>query len=254
MTDEMLEKEFKNAVLKEVISDGQREKRLVQLYSVENFDSHGNTVYFRAADIEERTTKYEYNSNGDIIHSVSSYGSESWNTYNSEGKRVYSKEVNGFGTVEEWYEYTADGKLSQMTNASGRKIIYEYDANGRVIHETGDVKPEKFYEYDEKGNLIHDKSKLMERWYEYDEENNLIHEKQNSYDSFGNVENSCLISREYDKNGNEIHFKFEYYGNENLERHPTEECWYEFEFYENGKVKTKYTYSSVETAIEKFDV
>ena len=132
--------------------------------------------------------------------------------------------------------------------------IEDYDINGNKVHYKNSNDIEKWYEYDSNGNMIHFKDNFSwegrEEWYDYDSNGNKIHSKDRDgdewwyeYDSKGNEIYSEDSDGnewwyEYDDKGNKIHYKASIGGGD--------EEWYDYVFWDNGKLKAKITYISHE--------
>lgn len=101
-------------------------------YSYE-YDSSGHkTTCIRSGSTYTDTTFYEYDSNGNMIHSANVYG-------------------NDYANVTEYF--------------------YEYDSYGRVIsyRNSGPIQPDYgSYEYDDRGNVIEEKDSMSNGSYVYD--------------------------------------------------------------------------------------
>ena len=64
---------------KEVTVDGKTLSKLVEVYSVIEYDSNGNWIHYKASNGEEYW--YEYDSKGNRIHSKDSNGKVEWYSY-----------------------------------------------------------------------------------------------------------------------------------------------------------------------------
>ena len=100
-----------------------------------------------------KTFVNEYDSNGNVIHRISSsvlFGSKSI-------------------TFESWYEYDSNGNEIHEISSNGEEYLYEYDSKGNKIHGKRSGVFEYWCEYDSNGNEIHRKrSDGSEYWYEYE--------------------------------------------------------------------------------------
>ena len=89
---------------KEVTVNGKTLSKLVEVYSV-----------------------IEYDRNGNEIHSKYSNGKEYWYEYDRNGNKIHSKDSDGY---EEWYEYDGNGNEIHSKTKYGNEYWYEYDSNG----------------------------------------------------------------------------------------------------------------------------
>ena len=64
---------------KEVTVDGKTLSKLVEVYSVIEYDSNGNLIHSKDSDGDEKW--YEYDSNGNQIHYKDNDGEEYWHEY-----------------------------------------------------------------------------------------------------------------------------------------------------------------------------
>ena len=68
-------------------------------------DDAGNIIYRRFGSYE---CWYEYDKNGNVIHTKNSDGFEEWYKYDKNGNQIHYKDTEG---CEEWYEYDCDGNI-----------------------------------------------------------------------------------------------------------------------------------------------
>lgn len=254
--------------------NGKTYERQVILETVDEFDESGNLIHskrysdhgeetfgeeFIEYDSSGKETHYkryderidepggiewwdEYDEKGNLIRCKYNDGTEDIWTYDERGNEIYHKESNG---DENWYEYDENNNRihERCTGQIDFECWMEYDKYGNEIHYKDNDGDEYWheYKYDEKGNKIYDKSGDDEEWYEYDDKGHMIHSKDEKglnrwyeYDKCG--EQSCekwydntkvMWRREFDENGLEVR-------NEGLHG---KEHYFEYEFYDNGKVK-----------------
>jgi RHS repeat-associated protein len=132
-------------------------------------------------DSEGNTTKFEYDSLGQLIKVIDPLGNVTTYTYDALGRRTSVIDANGNTTHYEYNyrgqlikvtdavgnvtTYTYGGsdcsscgggadRLTSITDASGNTTTYEYDTLGRLIKETDPLGNTITYTYDAKGNLI----------------------------------------------------------------------------------------------------
>ena len=199
------------------------------------FDDNGQQIHFKNSRGYEDW--YEYDKKGNLIHHKDSNGFENWHEYDSKGNRIYYKDSDGH---ENWSEYDSKGNIIYYKDSDGLEAWYEYDSHGNEIHVKSNKDRETWYEYkyDSKGNKIYSKEtrsdydKTFEAWYEYDKKGNEIYYKN----SDGKEE--CY---DYDEFGYLVHHKE--FGHI--------ETWYEYEFYPDGKVKSRWTYAKRELLPKK---
>ena len=222
----------------------------------------------------------EYDANGNEIHCKKSNGYEHWLEYDEHGNRVHGevamngvlqkkewydcderghivhwKQVDQNSTVyEEWLEYDKNGNCTSLRDSDGLKKRYEYDENGNKTYEWYWLgKLEHHYEYDAKGRLVLEKRKnRVWRQYEYDENDRCIRcwktfggEEHFKYNEHGKLiyrsDNTSDLQffieewRDYDEAGREIRRTYRTNSYE-------ETRWFEYEYHENGELKTLTVY------------
>ena len=96
--------------------------------------------------------EYEYDSNGNEIHSKDSDGDEIWREYDNNGNLIHCKNSDGF---EYWHEYDNNGNLIHSKSSDGYEEWHEYDENGNIIHYKDSCGYEKWYEciYNDDGKI-----------------------------------------------------------------------------------------------------
>jgi len=222
-----LSQKIGDKVYKTVTINGQNFSKWLIFYSVSEYDSSGNEVFYESP---EKSINYEYDKNNHLIHSKSANGFETWYDYDSKGNKVHSKDTNN---KELWYKYDSKGNNVYVKSTAG---------SGYEI----------FYEYDDFGNIICKKTKDSETWYEYDQNRYMIHsngtkenEIWNKYDTHGNIIYSKIKNRNTGKL-TESHFSYEYdnMGNVIYNSGMFNNWWYEYEFSSDGKIAKKYTYKN----------
>ncbi len=254
---------------KTVIIDGEEVIRLLVVYEVTQYDQKGRETQVRNLKWGETLT--EYDKKGRVVYSCKNNSSgkvefwvefgpddnmirrwgnvlgqdfEEWYEYDSKGHVIHLKQNNGY---EERHEYDSKGNQVHYRNSSGKESWSEYDSKGHVLKKTFSDGSFESFEYDSKGNEIHyTDSNGNETWFEYDSKNRLVYTKYSpsgnevwcEYDSKGNLihekwlYNNYEYWKTYDKKGREIYTKYS----------AGAEYWMEYEFYPNGKVKSKTTY------------
>lgn len=223
---------------------------------------------------DNHETKFSYDDKGNLILVEDSGGriGKTWYEYDSNGNRIHRKDSSGY---EEWFEYNSDNKLIHGKRP-GYEEWYEYDFMNNLVHakKTDGYEEWQEYKYNQQNQMIYHKKKdhsgkIFEEWIEYDKQGNIrkkvIHningsEECTKWDELGNViysknssgletwkeylPNTKLIIHEkrsdgfekwidYDSNNNEIHFKTLTY-----------ESWSEYEYYSNGVIKMRKTFST----------
>ena len=190
-------------------------------------------------------TIYEYNDKGLLIHEKTIYEAES-NEFDSESFYKYDNKGNIISNGCTQYKYDEKNRVIMETDSS-YSIQYSYSENGIVTHfvrknnKNGKVEAE--IKRNDRGLPIYIKDGLYERWYEYDAKGNIIHYKTGNRDKEWIRTSSGMISEindsdgdlyEFDSSGNLIHW---HSGNSDE--------WYEYEFYENGKIKKKICFQGI---------
>lgn len=197
------------------------------------YDSENNKIYEK--DSNGHGALYKYDKNKNIIFKKDlKYGEEHNYEYNDKNNLVLHKQ--GISTTT--YEYDKNNNITQIkTFSSNNKIrevtIWEYDENNNPIYErnsnNGKTYKETWLEYDKNNNKIYEKTfsnlsgTFVEIFYKYDENGNMI--SQMSPDS------SMPVERQFDKNNYLIYEKI-----------GMGLSWYFYEFYDDGKMKTKILY------------
>lgn len=218
------------------------------------YDSENNKIYEK--DSNGHGALYKYDKNKNIIYKKDlKYGEEHNYEYNDKNNLVLHKQ----GTSTTTYEYDKNNNITQIkTFSSNNKIrevtIWEYDENNNKIYQKESDDFEIWWKYDENNNLIYERNSdngktYKETWLEYDKNNNKIYAKSFSnlsetfvevfykYDENGNMisqmspDSSMTIEREFDKDNYLIYEKI-----------GIGLSWYFYEFYDDGKMKTKILY------------
>lgn len=254
-------------VYKQFSINGETVNRWVTLSSFEEYDENENLIHIKHYDYKAESW-YEYNSDGKVIHTKKNGDYQSWYKYDSQGRAVSFKDT--YGTVrtdkytskgriayyknkykdavieynldgkiihandkknkyEEWYYYDEKGNLIRKVDSDNGEIRYEYDSAGNEIYRVEYNDAEIWHEYDENGNCIHFKSSNgYEDWSEYNSDGKLIYQKTNKGE---------ITTYDYDEAGRQIHYKMS-------KEKKVEDVYYEFEFYPNGKIKTRTCYKT----------
>lgn len=199
-----------------------------------------------------------------------------YNQQNQLIKMIETPPVTDINPVVTYYSYDEKGQLIQMKDDRGT-YNYEYNDEGSLIHEYSSLGGEEFYEYDDSGRKtyrkwIHNKKNIYEYFFnyedgentcrirrtkkageetvfdftdfeQYDEYHRLVYSKK--YFHINTSEAKLLFFEikesfiEYDDNGWIKHLKEVVDGNETNK-------YYEYVFWDNGKVNTCTTYEEVQ--------
>ncbi|MBP5330217.1 MAG: RHS repeat protein [Spirochaetaceae bacterium] len=201
-------------------------------------------------DVSLQTVE-NYDKNGCLTSSESAMGPVETYTYDKKGKLILFANENGF---EQNYEYDKKGNLIHMKDNEGFEVWYTYDDSGKLSVAKDNENLETHYTYDAAGNLYQTELWDLEgdaviemEWYYYDDNNRLIRKEVSygsavdyTYDKAGN-----LIGERY-SDGTNIEYVYSQSG-QLLYRYTTtsdseQEEFYEYELWNNGKVKTRKTY------------
>jgi len=120
----------------------------------------------------EREWEYEYDPNGNLIHTVDPNGFQTLRSYTDKGLLATGTDANGHTTK---YTYDTQSNLEDVNDALGNVTHYTYDDIGRVIKKTDARGQETKYSYDENNNLLTTtdaNGKTLS--YDYDENDNKI--------------------------------------------------------------------------------
>lgn len=155
--------------------------------------------------------------------------------YDSNGNEIHYKDIrldNGLWIVKEkWRKYDSKGnKIHYKYIYSMPNKISSKSSHAEVGHEE-----EAWWEYDNNGNEIHYKDSTgIERWTEYDSTGNKIYYKTNSVKQFINLKDD---ESDMDDESNMYKvIEMPWFG--------YDEQWYEYTFWENGKIKKCITYEA----------
>ena len=137
----------------EIEIDGEMLGKWMEFCNHWEYNPDGKEVYYKKAGYDGTITEkwYEYDRNGNKIHTKNSYGKEEWYEYDRNGNCIYEKDSDG---DETWYEYDRNGKLIHTKYSNGNEVWYKYDRNGNCIYEKDSDGTEWRYEYDMHGNMI----------------------------------------------------------------------------------------------------
>lgn len=150
---------------------------------------------------DERTTQYEYDSNGNLTREYDSLGDLRRIEYYSEPPKMglpqYSYDGNGHGTEFQYDDYGRTTRISDpegkvrnfsfnnplgtqkiVTDGNGNATVYDYDAAMNIVSVTDPEGHITSYKYDGNGNLTETRdprgqSSGRSTTYDYDENNNL---------------------------------------------------------------------------------
>ena len=193
----------------EVEIDGETVGKWMEFCEHSEYNPDGKEVYWKKAGFDGTVTEcwYEYDRNGNRIHTKYSNGDETWYEYDRNGNCIHKKSSGG---DEWWYEYDRNGKLIHTKDSDGWEKWYEYDRNGNRIYEKDCDGEETWYEYDRNGNCIHQKySDGSKRWYEYDTYGNMIREIWKS--KGGEINEITVYILEYYRDSATVKTKTAYY-------------------------------------------
>ncbi|MCQ2241671.1 hypothetical protein [Treponema sp.] len=198
--------------------------------TIQTFKLNGENVKVQV----ELSNYTEYDKNGNIIHTLTSMGSEFWWKYDSDGNVISYKHKLTKNDVKDT-KYTYENGLKVYSkDSSGKETWFEYDENRNLIHTIDSFDFEQWYEYDENNNRTRFRnSNGSETWYEYNSEGRLVN--SNTIDQSQAADTERYLN-DYDDNGNIIHTKYD----------DGFECWYKYTFWDNGKIKKVTTYTQVE--------
>ena len=188
--------------------------------SIEKYNSKGNIV---SSNSIFHNTTYNYGDNGLLIYSKFNDDYEEWEEFNSSNQLIHRILSDGY---EEWYEYDAEGRMILCRGNNGFINQHEYKKNYYKWYMTSGDGRELCIEtyYNDEGKVIYMKDKETEYGItNFSEEKNEYTENscKTIKNHNGEIE-ECII--EYDKKGNEIHWKNdqgeERYTEYNLEGNP----------------------------------
>ena len=178
----------------EIEIDGEMLGKWMEFFAHWEYNPDGETVYWKKAfDGTVTECWYEYDRNGNVIHTKYSNGDEIWYEYDRNGKLIHTKDSDGY---EWWAEYDRNGKLIHEKDSDGYEWWAEYDRNGNRIYEKDSDGTEWWAEYDRNGKRIHTKySDGSKRWYEYDTYGNMTRKIRKSED--GKIDITVYILEYY---------------------------------------------------------
>lgn len=162
---------------------------------------------------KDKTSVYEYNSDGAITRITDSEGNErSW-TWDENINRTSATGANGNTTL---FEYDEKGNLTKITDPKGSETAFTYESDFDMCASITDTLSQATnYTYDERGNLIQvENAKGDVTNYTYDSSGNLLsttdaneHTTQYEYDSYGN------LIKVIDPLNNQTQFEYDILGN-----------------------------------------
>ena len=210
---------------KELYKIEDTDKNTIEISGIENnvrtvTDSIGNEYYItytssdehkRVTEIKDvradRTVKYFYNSNNQLISAASISGGTEKYTYDENGHM--NSITNAYDEITEQIVYYADGRVDNISNSSGLKQVYQYDKTNKQTgikeYDNGNFVKSTKYDYDEKyavkTNTVYTDGQTYElekATYSKDSDGvNKYDEVIEYIDDKGNI-----TKTEYDKNGN----------------------------------------------------
>lgn len=246
--------------------NGKELVREVEFMSLVQYDTKGRPIYNENCQGYKCSTEYEekQSENEKIVIEKNSKGDVYTYFYDKNDRLVQFKDKNDV-TLD--FEYNSDGKRIRVKNSEGYESIYEYDKNGNLLHKKYSGGKETWYEIEDDYFCKTEDNEPEEFWTEYDEKNRKIHTKNSS--EYGESETwieykddgteilksstGTEIVSEYSPDGKLIHKKSDEQEvfctySENLDYKkiifPTKtvERFFVYEYYENGKVKSKTYY------------
>lgn len=194
-------------------------------WPLEDFDEQYG-LYSEETDYTEEY--YEYDSN-EVLVLIKNSDRETSFKYDEKGNLV----CIDYGIYKEIFKYNEAEKLISKKKTSKDGVGWDYsinwDSNGNCIYEEISCISEKNeYKYDNNNNLIYQKN-FSHSIFNFEKHWNSNGQLFFYKDSDGNV-----YFCEQDENGNVTHYK----GYD-------EEEWYEYDFYDNGNVKTKRVFRAI---------
>ena len=114
-----------------------------EVFSEIILDGFGNVI--SEIDGEGNKTKYEYNSQNQVVAFYDGYENKTEYSYNPVG--LLEKITFPDGSFEK-YTYNESGLLIKVKNPLGISVFYEYDSGNRLVKEKTLAQEEKTYEYD----------------------------------------------------------------------------------------------------------
>ena len=234
-------------------------------------------------DINEATTSYVRDTNGNILRQTNADGSVKSYEYNS--KNSLTKEVDEVGNITQ-YEYDTDGitlvkkilpnnanntfeyiqggikgLVGKKTDENGNSITYEYDKFGNLAKQTNALGNSETYSYNDIGWLMSKTTcEGYTTTYEYDNSGNNTKVVENTTATTNNEYNyKNKITKKTDANGNDITYTYD--NSQNLIKKVDQEgntYIYEYDIYNNIIKETKpngaiyiYDYDNLNRNIKK---
>lgn len=168
------------------------------------YDDHNQVISMTNA--LNYTWLYEYDADGNLIHTIAPDGSETWADYSAWGQPTVITDALGHATryVYDTYgnrtntidpagnvvtsTYDLAGRETSYTDANGHTVYFEYDGNDNITRITDPKGKDSAFEYD--GNDLLTRSvdrRGGERLYRYDENLKLIAERdpEDSWTTYG---------------------------------------------------------------------
>jgi RHS repeat-associated protein len=207
-----------NAITTEYNADGQVTKET---------DKNGNSTLYKynsttgrldeVTDPLSQTTKYEYDSMGNIKSIIAADGSSTSYEYDAFGRQKAVADANGNKTL---YTYDVNGNLTTEKDTKGNVTKYGYDIANNLTQVTNTLGQITKYSYDSLGNLADvtrvskDGSKNQVTWYQYNSNNQLttITDPTGKVVKYEYDDNGQLINKT-DKNGTATKYSYDGIGN-----------------------------------------
>ena len=242
---------FAEKVYKEIVIDGEKVNKWMEVDSITEYDQQEREVHKKEKLCESYT---EYKDN--YVYITSKYDFDDGEIHenfetrelNKRGDIIYQKSEKLPGhkvELEVWNEYNARNlhihRMFVYYQKNGKKDSWEtwfkYDENGNVISDSDG----NYFQY-EKNKLVHSKAAdSCEKWFSYDENGQKKYEKNYGYTRRGTKYGTEEYWYEYNNKNDIVHkkYKIDLDGIEISNFYYT----YDYEYYPNGKLKKKTTYS-----------
>jgi YD repeat-containing protein len=187
-------------------------------------DDRDNIIYLGRTDMNSSESSrmmfsYDKNNNKTTEYNMNTKYWTRWE-YDSNGNMIKEEDVKGSWTK---YKYNSRNELIKKYTSDGLRVRFKYDKNSNKIYEEGYCGTTVEYTYDNNNNMIF-KIDSYDGWtkYEYDERNYVIR----TTESCGFEETSI-----FDDHNNMI------YRNNNTGRCPKDGITFKVEYYPDGQLK-----------------
>lgn len=200
-----------------VTSNGVKEKRFVQSFSIEEYNKDGKLIYSKDSFYEDR---YEYNEKGILIHyrcKSKNAGNKDWYyDYDDNNRCIHAYTSDKLSNS--WYEYDEHGNNILWNRDNVEFWIYAYDELDRQTYfchkdiwaDNSISVHEEFDEYTDDGKIIMIKSNGKETLFEkLDKDDKVIYQRlENGIEKIYEYDKSKLIRCVY-SNGDEDSFEYD---------------------------------------------